>query len=282
MNDRPGCRRLQLVAAHMLPSLSSTSLLNVEGGKSPWAGFGIGSYSGPAPPDSMLLLEPCVHKQLFVDNYVLASATGIRRKLHQPRKLPGAVLRSPIPGFDVQSRSSPQWNSDKGLWEWWIISQRHNAGDGAGADGGGDGGKAQLPAAALRAEKFFAAQRGDSGSKVDAYHPDDIKSRLPDAPITDMTLYATSADGEHWIYPELGLFEFNGSRANPIAVDPAGELLIHVVRDEADPDPAKRYKGLFGVAGRRPAVSPDGFTWTMLDVPMVPSRDESQFSYAIP
>ena len=94
-----------------------------------------------------------------------------------------------------------------------------------------------------------------------------------------MTLYATSADGEHWIYPELGLFEFNGSRANPIAVDPAGELLIHVVRDEADPDPASRYKGLFGVAGRRPAVSPDGFTWTMLEVPMVPSRDESQFSY---
>eukprot|EP01050_Picozoa_sp_SAG11_P020339 SAG11_NODE_3408_length_2465_cov_3.113694_3_plen_136_part_00 len=70
-----------------------------------------------------------------------------------------------------------------------------------------------------------------------------------------------------------------GNTDNPIAVDPTGDLLYHCVRDEAEPDPAKRYKGLFAVANRKAAVSPDGFAWAMLDVAPVPSRDESQLSY---
>jgi hypothetical protein len=249
-------RRLQLLAQHVAAT-SAGPLLNVEGGKSPWAGFGIGSYDGPTPADSAQLLEPCVHRQLFVDNYALASTTGIRRKLHRPRKVPGAVLRSPIPGFGVQSRCAPQWDPERRLWEWWLIAQREDAGDGAGADGGGDGGRAQLPAAELRAEKFFAVQRGDAKHEEEgeAYHPDDIRARATDAPVTDMTLYATSTDGEAWVYPELRLFEYNGSWANAIAVDPAGDILYHIVRDEDEPDPARRYKGLFGIAGRKPAVS---------------------------
>ena len=97
-------------------------------------------------------------------------------------------------------------------------------------------------------------------------------------------------------------FEWEGSTANPIAVDPSGPVLYHVVRDEGAP-PAERYKGLFGVANRQPAVSPNGLDWTVLDVsrriiagilvaffqecqqssceqvPHIPSRDESQFSF---
>ena len=34
----------------------------------------------------------------------------------------------------------------------------------------------------------------------------------------DMILYATSADGIHWEKPELGLHEFDGSRANNILI----------------------------------------------------------------
>lgn len=39
-------------------------LLNVEGGKSPWAGFGIGSYDGPAPADFDDLLLPAEHRYI--------------------------------------------------------------------------------------------------------------------------------------------------------------------------------------------------------------------------
>ena len=93
------------------------------------------------------------------------------------------------------------------------------------------------------------------------------------------THYATSADGEHWQKPSLGLYEAEGSTDNNIACDPGEAGLYHIARDERDPDPARRYKALFSAAGRRPAVSPDGFDWTWVDTPPIPSSDESQFIY---
>ena len=51
------------------------------------------------------------------------------------------------------------------------------------------------------------------------------------------------------------------------------------MRDEAESDPQRRYKALFDVHDRYLGVSPDGFTWTMLDVPPIPSQDESHFLY---
>jgi hypothetical protein len=85
--------------------------------------------------------------------------------------------------------------------------------------------------------------------------------------------YAESRDGLHWEKPSLGLYEFNGSRENNIVVsmgstgtgapfglarrgggltarDAQGNVLgvinnadgITVVRDDEEPDPAKRYK----------------------------------------
>ncbi|MBT3344971.1 MAG: hypothetical protein HN712_11805 [Gemmatimonadetes bacterium] len=92
------------------------------------------------------------------------------------------------------------------------------------------------------------------------------------------THYATSSDGENWELPSLGLYEWEGSRQNNIACDPAMPRLYHIMRDEADPDSGRRYKGLFGSGGRQLGVSPDGFDWTMLDV-TIPSSDESQFTY---
>ncbi len=49
------------------------------------------------------------------------------------------------------------------------------------------------------------------------------------------------------------------------------------VRDPNDPDPARRYKTAWGNGGF--GVSADGIQWTKLDVPPVPSQDESNFSY---
>ena len=95
-----------------------------------------------------------------------------------------------------------------------------------------------------------------------------------------LSCYATSGDGIHWERPTLGLHKWRGSRQNNIAWDPAeARELYHIVRDEKESDPQRRYKALFDVFDRYLGISPDGFTWTMLDVPPIPSQDESHFLY---
>ena len=79
---------------------------------------------------------------------------------------------------------------------------------------------------------------------------------------------ATSADGEHWDKPSV-------VAGSP---DTGTPQLYHIVRDETDPDPGRRYKGLFGSGGRQLGVSADGSDWTMMDT-KIPSQDESQFTY---
>jgi hypothetical protein len=57
-------------------------------------------------------------------------------------------------------------------------------------------------------------------------------------------------------------------------------VLRHVVRDEAEPDPSRRYKGLFSMSNRYPAVSADGLHWRLLEEHgRIPSRDTSHFSF---
>jgi hypothetical protein len=94
-----------------------------------------------------------------------------------------------------------------------------------------------------------------------------------------MNQYATSEDGINWDRPSLGLYEWQGSKDNNIALDPEGMGLIHILRDDRDPDPARRYKGLFSNRDRHLGVSPDGFQWDMLDVPPIPSQDTAKFMY---
>ena len=94
--------------------------------------------------------------------------------------------------------------------------------------------------------------------------------------------YTTSTDGEHWEKPSLGLYEWNGSKDNNIVCDPEGDghqRPFHIIRDQSDPDPTRRYKGLFSSSERYAGISNDGFNWTMLDTPPIPSQDESQFTY---
>lgn len=56
--------------------------------------------------------------------------------------------------------------------------------------------------------------------------------------------------------------------------------VISAVIDPDDPDPNRRYKGLVSRGRtREPVVSPDGITWKKLDVPPIPSQDESNLSY---
>lgn len=82
--------------------------------------------------------------------------------------------------------------------------------------------------------------------------------------------YAESDDGLHWRKPHLGQVEWHGSRANNIiGLSTRFNEGVHVIRDDEDPDPARRYKMVYNdwVTERqfwtvRTAVSPDGIVWT--------------------
>ena len=172
----------------------------------------------------MKTIYPGRNKQLFLDDDAIESKYGLRRKLNEPERA-GPVIRPDISRGQagLQTASPPQWNPEKGVWEWW----------------------------------YTAAQR-------DVY-------------AQNMIHYATSADGLEWEIPNLGLYEWNGSKDNNVAVDPAGMTLKNNLRDDLDEDPDRRYKGMFADRGlaRYPATSPDGFDWTLVDVPPIPSDDTS-------
>ena len=69
---------------------------------------------------------------------------------------------------------------------------------------------------------------------------------------------AFSKDGVNWVKPELGLVEFEGSKANNII---PGHMHVHshVFEDLGDPDPERRYKGML----RHVRKDDDGQTFGM-------------------
>lgn len=86
----------------------------------------------------------------------------------------------------------------------------------------------------------------------------------------DLTCYAESSDGVHWVKPNLGLVEFAGSKETNILIarsqahltGGACHLPSVLLRPE-EPNPARRYL-LFGfdrTVGPRVAFSPDGLRW---------------------
>ena len=80
-----------------------------------------------------------------------------------------------------------------------------------------------------------------------------------------LVLQAVSGDGVHWIRPNLGLYDFEGSGKNNIVFDLASPS---VIVDEREDDPAKRYKMAGSHRGYRAAYSADGLTWK--DYPVNP------------
>ena len=119
----------------------------------------------------------------------------------------------------------------------------------------------------------------DSGEKVwklyyhgTAMESDDVgQSRL-----TYRQCLAISKDGLYWTKPNLGLIEWNESKENNIVAS-SGNFLYHVIHDVNGGN--ERYKGLFGMSGRKSAVSPDGLNWRFLDAPVIPSQDQSKLNY---
>ena len=95
--------------------------------------------------------------------------------------------------------------------------------------------------------------------------------------------YAESDDGITWTRPALGQVLFKGSRANNALAIPHVLIgAVNVIKDTADPDPARRYKMVYQFFpdqsdpiieeyGTRPTIamaeSPDGIKWTATGIP---------------
>lgn len=110
--------------------------------------------------------------------------------------------------------------------------------------------------------------------------PADTVEKPPKPPRTGGTLnllcYGESADGVHWLRPELKRVKLPGKNNIVRPVGAGDTAFSSIVKDPADPDPQRRYKALgFDTAKRsnlrgRPqggsgacvAFSPDGLAWT--------------------
>ena len=86
----------------------------------------------------------------------------------------------------------------------------------------------------------------------------------------EVVCYAESKDGIHWTKPNLGLFEFNGSKKNNIVFDGIGTHCFVAFKDN-NPNclPEARYKGIArgrptGKKGLYVFQSPDGIHWKLI------------------
>jgi len=173
-------------------------------------------------------IHPQRYRQLFLDGGATESMCGLQSVLHQPLNTHPVIIPDRSRGERaVQASSVPQWNPEKGLWEWWY--------------------------------KGFTTYTDEH-----------------------LSLYATSADGVHWEEGDVGLYEWNGSRSNNVAFASDKSNLCHVIRDDVDANPQRRYKGLFSDEehmDRYPGVSVDGFQWEISGGPPIPSHDTSTLVY---
>lgn len=79
--------------------------------------------------------------------------------------------------------------------------------------------------------------------------------------------YAVSKDGYHWEKPNVGVYEYKGSRENNILGAYTKSKYFNVFKDPQDPDPKRRYKAMGEVEntsrnGAAVSFSPDGVRWT--------------------
>jgi hypothetical protein len=129
-------------------------------------------------------------------------------------------------------------------------------------------------------EKLFKAWYWTLNDEDSAIPTDQIKSMC----------YATSSDGVHWKKPNIGRYEFQGSKNNNMVMASTRQALkstpalftFGAIKTPSDPDPDRLYKACFyerppGVAymssgdGAWSATSPDGIRWTKNKTLIMPS-----------
>ena len=75
--------------------------------------------------------------------------------------------------------------------------------------------------------------------------------------------YAESNDGVEWTKPDLGLYEFNGSKHNNICYPKGYQFAVLRMPESLEPDAARRYRMAYNSdKGSSLAFSPDGIHWT--------------------
>ena len=117
------------------------------------------------------------------------------------------------------------------------------------------------------AAHFYGSVLLDEGKFRIWYYPVSFGkdySELTQGPVC----YAESDDGIHWTKPNLGQIEFKGSK-NHNGIKLPEKIIegVHVIKDEEDPDPSRRYKMVYNPHNGRTfviqtATSPDGIHWT--------------------
>jgi hypothetical protein len=167
---------------------------------------------------------PVPVKNLFLDNHHIESMTGLSRVYHQPVKHGKPVIVPDRP------------------WEMGSPRTRYNSGS----------------VDVRLSSPVWDGERG-------------VWRMWYTGGIGGLPLYAESTDGVRWEKPELGLVEWEGSRRNNIyKLHEDGKIHYFkdngpsIVRDDGDPDPSRRYKGVIPPDLTR-IVSPDGLTWRRLE-----------------
>lgn len=92
--------------------------------------------------------------------------------------------------------------------------------------------------------------------------------------------FARSKDGIHWEKPILGLVDKHGSKNNNlVTVKGFPEAFVQNALLDPTAPPESRYKGMIGPGGRKPVISADGFVFTTVDTPPIPSQDTSHLAW---
>ena len=162
-------------------------------------------------------------RQLFLDDYLIASLDNVQRKVNSARK----------------HLANPLIDNDK-PWE----------------------GRGPVFHTVMRDEKTGKFRMWYSG-----YHNFELPSGTT---VRWPTCFAESDDGVTWHKPNLGLFQYGGSKANNIVILKGG--MFGLIHDDRESDPKHRYKAVVWHDWRDPrgAVpregyylynSPDGIHW---------------------
>jgi len=213
--------------------------------------------------------------ELFVDDALIASTQGVTRTLHPGVKLPSPVLAPDEDkpwehgGLDQSRRvhlyGTVMCDDAVAKYRMWYMCRM--------------GPRSQDQAHHVPGLYIPRSDRNPSthlGAERDAYGRKFLENDRG-----DLTCYAESDDGLTWTKPNLGIFEFDGSRDNNIVWDLHGASVFR--DDEADPE--KRYQAI-GFCRRYRNVflltSPDGLRWSDADYlePVVDRDNEGSFNVA--
>ena len=190
-------------------------------------------------------------KQLFLDDYIIERLDAVKRTLNRPVKDPGNPL---------VVRDQP--------WEGMLIMHGTVIYD--------------------RDERVYKMWYQDILKEF-------VSASLPASAVA--VCYATSHDGVTWEKPSLGVYDYAGDNANNIVWMPPASYPTpwiepgSIIKDDAEPDPDKRYKTANWIYFFREynhdygpnfyvSTSPDGVHWNGLtNIVDLPSGDAAYISY---